>query len=176
MSFSLEKYSEKAYVLYGDTILIKDQLKDIEGCSYRPKIGDKQQPGWFLKKEMKSQVEDLIQKATEQIKSGSLKQGTINKTKNTPVNPYKETDSSNIVCRLEILETKLNHIESILLKLYGEKMSSSKTKSNTNTKSNTTSKSISNWADEEESDEEEDEESDEKEQGSLLQAFRQKQK
>jgi hypothetical protein len=166
MSLIVQDYGDKAIVVFGDTRVIKDELKEMGG-KYNPKLGEEQKPGWVFSKTKKDVVNEFIK---QDINSGKIKKDSYeSKPRATVTDPYKKPTTSsditvpkellsNLISRVEILETELANIKIIVL-------SNHTSNSNSNNKVETKLQKInSEWADSD-SDEEEN-------RGSLLKSFR----
>lgn len=174
MSLSVQDYGEKAIVVFGDTRVIKDELKELGG-KYNPKLGEEQKPGWVFSKTKKEVVNEFIKQAQQDINSGKIKKDSYeSKPRATVTDPYKNPTTSsditvpkellsNLISRVEILEVELANIKKIVL-------SNNNTSKPTNKVETTkTQKITSEWADY--SDEEDDNQVEE-DRGSLLKSFR----
>ena len=174
MSLIVQDYGEKAIVVFGDTKVIKDELKELGG-KYNPKLGEDQKPGWVFSKTKKDIVNDFIKQAQQDINSGKIKKESYeSKPRATVTDPYKKPTTSsditvpkellsNLISRVEILETELANIKKIVLSNH---TSNSKSTNKVETK---VQKINSEWAD---YSDEEDENEIEEDRGSLLKSFR----
>ncbi len=173
MSLSVQDYGEKAIVVFGDTRVIKDELKELGG-KYNPKLGEEQKPGWVFSKTKKEVVNEFIKQAQQDINSGKIKKDSYDsKPRATVTDPYKKPTTSsditvpkellsNLISRVEILEVELANIKKIVLSNNNSKLSNK-------IDSTKTQKITSEWAD---YSDEEDENEIEEDRGSLLKSFR----
>ena len=173
MSLSVQDYGEKAIVVFGDTRVIKDELKELGG-KYNPKLGEEQKPGWVFSKTKKEVVNEFIKQAQQDINSGKIKKDSYESNpRATVTDPYKKPTTSsditvpkellsNLISRVEILEVELANIKKIVLSTHTSKPTNK-------VETTKTQKITSEWADY--SDEEDDNQVEE-DRGSLLKSFR----
>ena len=103
MSPFIEHYSDKSIALFGNTIALKDQLKELNGkFNGNLKYNGHTIPGWIFSVSKREELEALLEKCTESVTCS-------NKVQKVVVVEEEEEEKNHIVAATPIAEPEHEH-------------------------------------------------------------------